>query len=667
MIRSQVSSTFRRSRLAAGLSALVLAAGLLPGVGMAQGDTGQPADDATSTNSVSDTTNPPTGTTTLRQGTPTAQPAPADRPAQQRTREPYVPSEFERYVQAQAASLGLNRPPAGEVADEGGATDADGSAPAPRRRNAAPEIRRFGADLLTDTAASSGNLDPLPVVPGDYIVKPGDEIVLTIWGSASANLRLTVDRSGLIAVPRIGSITVAGLRYADLADAVSQRVGQVFRNFQLTATIGQVRPIRVYVSGYALRPGSTTVSGLASVLTVLMRAGGPSAAGSFRDIRLSRGGRQIASFDLYDLLLKGTRDADQLVQPDDILFIGPVGAQAALIGSVNQQAVFEMKPGETLADLLAMAGGFNAVADRSKVTIERFADRGLDRVTALDLPAHAGDRIGTGDVVRAYSGVASALPRDRQNKRVHIDGEVVHPGDYVLPSGSTVADALRAAGGMTPAAFPYGAEFTRESVRQSQQANFDRALRDLETTMVKGLATRRSTSAEETATQNAQAASNARLVERLRQVRPTGRVIMPIEPDATSLPDFPLENGDGLKIPARGSSVGVFGSVFNTGNFVFVPNHTTLDYLRLAGGPTRGADKLAMFVIHANGSVISAQQGGSFWHSGNEFQDAIVQPGDTLFVPEQLDKSTFIQDAKDWTQILYQFGLGAAGIAALGL
>jgi len=105
MIRSQVSSTFRRSRLAAGLSALVLAAGLLPGVGMAQGDTGQPADDATSTNSVSDTTNTPTGTTTLRQGTPTAQPAPADRPAQQRTREPYVPSEFERYVQAQAASL----------------------------------------------------------------------------------------------------------------------------------------------------------------------------------------------------------------------------------------------------------------------------------------------------------------------------------------------------------------------------------------------------------------------------------------------------------------------------------------------------------------------------------------------------------------------------------
>jgi hypothetical protein len=220
---------------------------------------------------------------------------------------------------------------------------------------------------------------------------------------------------------------------------------------------------------------------------------------------------------------------------------------------------------------------------------------------------------------------------------------------------------------LTSAAFPYGTEFTRESVRVTQQANFDRALRDLETDMVKNQATQRSTSVEETAAQNAQAASNTRLIERLRQARPTGRVVMPIEPDARDIPDFPLENGDSLTVPARGTSVGVFGSVFNTGSFVFVPNHTTDDYLHLAGGPTRGADKASMFVIRANGSVVSAQQGSSFWHSGNEFHGALVLPGDTIFVPEELNKSTFIQDAKDWTQILYQFGLGVAGIKSLGL
>ena len=107
--------------------------------------------------------------------------------------------------------------------------------------------------------------------------------------------------------------------------------------------------------------------------------------------------------------------------------------------------------------------------------------------------------------------------------------------------------------------------------------------------------------------------------------------------------------------------------LFNTGSFVYESGHTTGQYLALAGGPTRGADKDSSFMIRANGSVVSARQGASFWSSSNNFKDAVVEPGDTIFVPEELNKATFIQNAKDWTQILYQFGLGLAGINALGL
>jgi hypothetical protein len=174
-------------------------------------------------------------------------------------------------------------------------------------------------------------------------------------------------------------------------------------------------------------------------------------------------------------------------------------------------------------------------------------------------------------------------------------------------------------------------------------------------------------SSDEVASQTASATASQRLLDRLRAVRPTGRVVLQVSPDATTLPDLPLEDGDTLNIPNRSSSVGIFGSVFNTGSFVFEPGHTTEQYLALAGGPTRGADKTSMFMLRANGSVVSARQGESFWHSGSEFSGAVVQPGDTIFVPEQLNKSTFVQDAKDWTQILYQFGLGLAGIKSLGL
>ena len=558
--------------------------------------------------------------------------------------EPYKPGEFEQYVQ-QLVEMQGSQQPSGKL----------------------PEVRRFGANLVTDDAVASATQDPLPSVPGDYIIRPGDEIALTIWGTVDADLRLTVDRAGRISVPRVGTINVAGLRNADLADAISRRTAQTFKNFQLTATLGQVRAIRVFVSGYVQRPGTVTVNGLSSVLHALMRAGGPSAAGSFRDIHLRRAGHEVAVFDLYDLLLKGDRNTDQLVQPDDIIFVGPVGTQVAMLGSVNQQAIYELKPGQTLDDVLEMAGGFSAVADRTRVAVERLADRTNGHVAQFALPAQGGTVLGTGDVVRAFSTVTATLSLGSQNERIHVDGEVVHPGDYILPPGSRVADAVRAAGGMTAAAYPFGAELTRESVRQTQQANYDRALRDLETDMSRTQASQRATSAEELNAQSASATANNRLLERLRQVKPTGRVVLQMSPDAASLPDLPLENGDSLSIPPRSSSVGVFGSVFNTGSFVFEAGHTTTQYLALAGGPTRGADKNSIFMIRANGSVVSAQQGASFWRSGNALADTVVEPGDTLFVPEQLNKSTFVQDAKDWTQILYQFGLGLAGIKTLGL
>lgn len=588
---------------------------------------------------------------------------------------PYQPNEFERYVQRRAAEMQRQ----GRTQED---VDLEENPTQPRDRDAADttrgtesraprsadtvKVRRFGANLVTDDS-SYVSQDPLPAIPGDYIVRPGDELRLAIWGTVDADLRLTVERDGTVTVPRVGSIRVAGLRSAELEDAISRRVAHTFKNFQLSATLGQVRAIRVFVGGYVLRPGSVTVSGLSSILHTIMRAGGPSSSGSFRDIHLRRGGKEVAVFDLYDLLLKGSRDTDALVQPDDVIFVGPVGPQVAILGSVNQQAIYELKPGETLADVLAMAGGFNAVGDRRRVSLERLADRNTGRVVELPLPAHLADPLAAGDILQAFSVIAASLPQEVQNEHVRVEGEVAHPGDYILPPGSRIADALRAAGGMTGAAYPFGTDFSRESVRKQQQVNYDRALRDLETDMSKNQASQRVTSSEELASQNATAAANARLLTRLREVRPTGRVVLQLAPDAKTLPDLALEDGDTLHIPSRSSSVGIFGSVFTTGSFVYEPDHTTEQYLSLAGGPTRGADKDSIFVLRANGSVISARQGSSFWHSGTNLNSTVVQAGDTIFVPEQTNKSTFVQDAKDWTQILYQFGLGLAGIHALGL
>lgn len=567
---------------------------------------------------------------------------------------PYVPGEFERFVQR---LVGPADPGAPEVPRLGaglvGPVDPG-----------ALEVRRLGAELVTGSFDGSG-ADLSPQVPPDYVVAPGDEILLTLWGSVDADLRLTVDRGGRIGIPRVGAIQVAGVRNADLPAVVERRVAQVFKNFQLSVSLGQLRGIRIFVTGFVTKPGIYTVSALSTVVSALMRAGGPSSAGSFRHVELRRGGALVARFDLYDLLLKGDRSADRVVQAGDAVHVGAVGTQVGLLGSVHRSAVFEIKPGETVGDLLAMAGGFTAVADRSRLSVERLDDRSDLRIRELALPAGYAATLHNGDVLRAFSAVNALQPVARQNKRVIIEGEVLRPGEYVLPPASSIADAIRAAGGLTPAAHIFGTVFTRESVRETQQVNYDRALRDLETDFTRTAATQRTASADEAAGQSARTAGTERLIARLREVRPNGRVVLQLSPDSRELPDLALEDGDRLHIPPRASTVGVFGSVFNGGSYLHSGGRKIDEYLSLAGGPTGGADADSVFVIRANGSVVSARQSSS-WFSNDRLAGLAAEPGDTIFVPEEMDKTTFLQHAKDWTQILAQFALGVAAIQVLG-
>lgn len=525
-------------------------------------------------------------------------------------------------------------------------------------------LQRLGSDLML-TPRGAGTAEANRQVPPDYIVGLGDEIQLTIWGSVDADLRLAVDRAGRILIPRVGPVVVAGVRQADLNDLLTRRVGQIFKNFQLSASLGRLRSIRYYVTGFVSRPGAYNVSSLATVMTGLVQAGGPAPSGTFRNIELRRNGQVVSRFDLYDLMVKGDKKADVPLQADDVLHVGAIGPQVALIGSFNRPAVVELKGTETIADAAAYVGGLTTVADTRRLAVERLSDRNDRRVVELRLPEDNNQRLNNGDVLRAFNDVSVILPQAKQFKRVRIEGEVATPGDYVLPPTSTLADAVRAAGGLTPQAYIFGLEFKRESVRRAQEDQYDRALRDLETDFTRATSTQKVSNSDGAVALSQQQSGTARLIERLRSVRPSGRIVLDVSELKRDLPSLVVEDGDSLHIPARPTSVGVFGSVFNGGSYLYKPGSTVDDILKLAGGPTRGADTASMFVLRANGSVISARQSSSGWLGGNGLTNQAALPGDTVFVPEELNKTTFIQEAKDWTQILYQFGLGAAALKTL--
>ena len=588
------------------------------------------------------------------------------------------PSEFELYVRglpggsevrrfgfdlATGMSSQGTRPSTGLPANGGastygvtGATNPSGPTGNVASANPTDQNGSFGYGGWNDAA------DYNPIVPPDYLLRAGDELVVTLWGSVDADLRLQVDRSGRITIPRVGPIFVSGVRYADLPEVISRRVALVYKNFQVSVSLGQLRGVRVYVTGFVDRPGAVVVNSLSTLAQALLRTGGPASSGSFRDIQLRRGNAPVVALDLYDLLLNGNRSADQLVQTDDVIHVGPVGRQVAIIGSVNRPAIFEVRKSETVDDLLRMAGGYSTVADTTRLAIERLDERATVRVMQIDQPAAGQLALASGDVLRAFNAVESMQPLLRQNTRVQVEGEVARPGMYVLPPASSVADAVRAAGGTTPGAYFYGTELMRESVRETQQRNYERALRDFEVQLTRNTSTRRTDTAEEVTAAAAAATTSSRFIDQLRSLKPTGRIVLPLTPQSSALPELVLESGDRIYIPPQPSTVGVFGSVFSAGSYLHSGSRTVGDYMRLAGGPTRGADDQSTFVVRANGSVRSSLQDSGYFSRGNQLAGVVADPGDTIFVPEELNKTTLLQGAKDWTLLLYQFGIGLAGI-----
>lgn len=266
----------------------------------------------------------------------------------------------------------------------------------------------FGRELFHASPSTFAPVDQIPVLP-DYVVGPGDEILVRLWGHTNFNGRLTVDRSGSIYIPNVGDVHVAGQRFSDLQGQLEREVSRTYRNFQLSVGLGQLRSIRVFVLGEARQPGSYTVSSLATVFNALLASGGPTVQGSIRKIELRRGGKAVTTVDLYELLLHGDKSKDVALQSGDVIFIPFVGPQVAISGSVRHPAIYELKQDTSVADLLALAGGFSATASDASLSVDRISDHS-DRIAlsikldqaGLSTPVREGDVIHADSILRAF-------------------------------------------------------------------------------------------------------------------------------------------------------------------------------------------------------------------------------------------------------------------------
>jgi protein involved in polysaccharide export with SLBB domain len=272
----------------------------------------------------------------------------------------------------------------------------------------------------------------------------------------------------------------------------------------------------------------------------------------------------------------------------------------------------------------------------------------------------------SGDIVSIFSEADIHVPLAEQTKLVTLDGEFVHSGIYSARPDETLKELVERAGGISPKAYLYGSEFTRESVRAMQQARINEYVQTLQMRIQRSnlaLVSSSTSTPQDIASGTAAQSSERDLISALRQIRATGRVVLTLKPDSTgtgSLPDMTMENGDRFVIPSVPAVVNVIGSVYNQNSFLYVKGRRVGAYLLQAGGPNRDADRKHAFIIRANGDVISRDAGKSIWV--DEFAKLRLNPGDTIVVPEKTFRPSALRGVLDWSQVFSQFALGAAAI-----
>jgi protein involved in polysaccharide export with SLBB domain len=274
-----------------------------------------------------------------------------------------------------------------------------------------------------------------------------------------------------------------------------------------------------------------------------------------------------------------------------------------------------------------------------------------------------------GDVVTVFSQSDIHVPIAEQTTFIRLEGEFTHAGTYSVHPGETLRSVVERAGGLTPNAYLYGSVFTRESTRILQQRRIDESVHEMMLQMQRGnlaLAASPVSNAQDLASVNAAQTSERALFAQLQQIRANGRIVFQFTPEsqgAASVPDMKLENGDTFLVPSVPSTVNVLGAVFNQNSFVYRPRAEVRSFLDLAGGPNSNADRKRMFVVRANGAVLSRTVVKSAWTDA--FFHLKLYPGDTIIVPEKTIKPSALRGVLDWTEIFSQLAFGAAAINVL--
>ncbi len=298
----------------------------------------------------------------------------------------------------------------------------------------------FGSELFSTSSGWSA-LDGAPVGP-DYVLGPGDQLLVFVSSLADTSYALMLDREGKVFLPRVGSTFLWGLGFADAERLLRSRLETVYRNARVQVSMGRMRTLEVFVLGNVAHPGKLSLTGAVTAFHAIAAAGGPDRLGSMRDLRVIRSDREAGRLDLYPLLMAGDRRSDPRLEHGDVVFVELSGSHVGIQGEITRPAVYEMRGRLSLRGLLDMAGGPTAFADLARVRIERVLASGGFSVADVELDhGHGAD---PDTLLLQDQDLVTVLPSaERTQNVVTLDGYVRHPGEYELTPGMTLSQLLQ--------------------------------------------------------------------------------------------------------------------------------------------------------------------------------------------------------------------------------
>ena len=300
------------------------------------------------------------------------------------------------------------------------------------------KYKRFGEDLFNREVSTFAVTDDA-LVPNDYRLGPGDEVRIMLYGKDNNEHLLEIDRNGEILLPRVGVLVVAGLRFEDARAFIQQRVKNNLVGVEANISLGRMRAISVFMAGEVQVPGAYSVSALSTVSQMLFVAGGMTNIGTLRNIQVKRGGATIATFDTYDLLLRGDAGQDVRLQSGDVVFVPPYERLAIIEGEVKRPMAYELLGHETAVQLVFMAGGFTRDAyPAAAVLLRKSQGQNLAVVKNINL-------LDIEQSVALVDGDRLRVPQaaDTYENAITIKGAAVRPGIYAWSAGTRVSSLLR--------------------------------------------------------------------------------------------------------------------------------------------------------------------------------------------------------------------------------